>query len=261
MAEASKDMVIERLKKENDELKERLKAGTFENFTQKIQELEQKIQNKDKEIADLKTATSAGGEGGDVNEIRTRLIIAQSKIRTSDQKITQMTTEKEELEAKLKRQDGKSADNEQVEVLKRQLRQEMETSDRLRSQLNRAPGGSNPQLEQEVQQLRQQLQAAQAQSKSGGAGISQVGGASSSGDVGKLKQELAARDQKIALLEKDIASASSASAGGATGPMANLRLQREINALKSQIEMLKKSEAEMRQKYQQAMKKDEFVDM
>jgi predicted RNase H-like nuclease (RuvC/YqgF family) len=102
------------------------------------------------------------------------------------------------------------------------------------------------QAQAEIQSLRQQLQAAQSQS---GKGNSQ--------ESAQLRNEINARDQKIAELERQ---ASSVGAAASSGPMGNLRMQREINALKAQIDMLKKNEADMKSKYDQAIRKSQMTD-
>ena len=142
--------------------------------------------------------------------------------------------------------EGKAGDSDQINVLKSQLKQEMERSEKLPTQLNQMQG-SSPQAQEEINNLRKQLQAAQNAQKSGGP---MVGNA---GDINKLRADLSARDQRIAELEKQMSSGSA----NLTGPMANVRLQREINALKSQIDMMKKNEAEIKKKYEEAVRKSE----
>ena len=75
--------------------------------------------------------------------------------------------------------------------------------------------------------------------------------------VNRLKNELAARDQKIAEMERQLNGPAGISAAG---PMGNVRLQREINALKSQVEMLNKNEADMKRRYEDAIRKSEAKD-
>ena len=247
MSEGSKDLVIDRLKAEIEEYKAKLAQNTFDNLSQKIAELEKKVQEKDAELNDIKAASNIGG-GGDANEARTRLIILQSKVRQYEQKIASLEAEKQELDAKMKRMETKSAGSDQLDVLKRQLKQEMEANEKLRTQVNQLC------MEDDRDRKIKDLEIRLANAGKGGSG-----GVVSPVEINQLKQEVAMRDRRIADLEKQMMETP---AGGAAagGPMANVRLQREITALKSQIEMLKKNEAEMKRQYQAAMRKDEFAD-
>ena len=139
--------------------------------------------------------------------------------------------------------EGKAGDSDQINVLKSQLKQEMERSEKLRTQLNQMQG-SSPQAQEEINNLRKQLQAAQNAQKSGGP---MVGNA---GDINKLRADLSPRDRRIAKLEKQMSSGSA----NLTGPMANVRLQREINALKSQIDMMKKNELKSKRNMKKPLK-------
>lgn len=238
----SKDLVIANLRSQLEEYKKKFQEKTYENLTEKIKELENKINQKNKEIEDLKANLSTSNGGGDINELRTKILLLQSKVRTAEGKVDELQRQNEELQAKSKRADQDGANSEQLEALKRQLRQEMETTDKLRNQINTMQTGMSSQAQAEIQSLRQQLQAAKMQ-----------GGRVNPQEVTQLRNEIAERDRKIAELERQVTSNSPQS----TGPMGNLRMQREISALKAQIEMLKKNEAEMKSKYDAAMRKSQ----
>jgi DNA repair exonuclease SbcCD ATPase subunit len=244
-----KDIIISNLKEQLTQYKNKMAQTSYENLTGKITELEKALKGRENEIKDLKSTSNAGGGSGDSNNLRTKMIILQSKVRASEQKLAKAVTEKEELEIKLSKMGKAPVDDGKVQVLKKQLRQEMETSDRLRNQLNRMSmensGGSD--LQQENQNLRDQIQRLQQQG-GGGGGMNDE-------QVAQFQSEIYKRDQRIKELETEMNNIAKA---GSAGPMANLRLQREINALKSQNEMLKKSEKEMRKKYEQTMRKQEF---
>jgi chromosome segregation ATPase len=239
-------MVIDNLRKQLDEYKTRATASSYESLTNKISDLESQLAEKNKLIEDMKASSNVGGgsSSADINDLRTKMIVLQSKIRAGETKIQELTTTNEELEAKCKRNETKAGDSEQAEILKRQLKQEMETTENLRNQINQIQSGASSQSQQEIQDLRRQLSTAQMQAGQGGS-------AASSAEINRLRQEISARDQKIAELEKGGGSAT------ATGPMGNVRLQREVNALKAQIDMLKRNEADMRSKYESAMRKSE----
>jgi len=255
MSSDPKDLVIENLRNQVEEYKKKISEHSYETFTAKIAELENQLTQKTKECQDLKATSSMGGGGGDINEYKTKIIMLQSKIRVTENKLDEALHAKEEIEAKVKRLEGKAGESEQTEILKRQLRQEMETTDRLRQQLNQASSTISPQVQEEINNLRRQLQAAQTTAQRGAA--APIGLTGGSGDVARLKNELAARDQKIAEMERQLNGPAGISAAG---PMGNVRLQREINALKSQVEMLKKNEADMKRRYEDAIRKSEAKD-
>jgi chromosome segregation ATPase len=243
-----------------EEYKKQAQSHTYENLTARIADLETKLGQKERENEDLKMsqASSSGSNVGNNDEImglKTKLLVSQGKLRAAENKVDELTQQLGEMEQKVLISQKQAGNFEQNEILKRQLRQEMDTTEQLRAQLNKLSTGVNAQSQQELQYYRQQLQQAQAQ-------INQLQSSSQggTGDSGQLRQEIAARDQQIAQLQQQLAqsgSASSAAPSGASGsgPMANLRLQREINALKSQIEMIKKNEAQMRLKYEEAMRR------
>jgi hypothetical protein len=241
----SKDMVIENLRNQLEEYKKKISESSYETLTTKISDLETQLAEKIKQIEDLKASSNLGGGSSlDINDLRTKMIVLQSKIRAGESKIQELTNQNEELEAKCKRNETKAGDSEQAEVLKRQLKQEMDTTENLRNQINQMQSGMSSQSQQEIQDLRKQLSKAQIQAGQGGS-------SASSAEINRLRQEITVRDQKIADLEKGGSSAN------LTGPMANVRLQREVNALKAQIDMLKRNEADMRTKYESAMRKSE----
>jgi len=187
MSEASKDLVIDRLKAEIEEYKTKLAQNTFDNLSQKITELEKKVQEKDSEINDLKAASSVGA-GGDANEARTRLIILQSKVRQYEQKISSLEAEKQELEGKVKRMETKSADSDQLDILKRQLKQEMDANEKLRTQVNQLC------MEDDRDRKIKDLEIRLANVGKGGSGAS----GASPAEINTLTQEVATRDRRIA---------------------------------------------------------------
>lgn len=244
----AKDLVIDNLRKQIEQYKEKLSAFNFESLMSKISNLEKLVIAKDQEIQDLRASSS---EGASDTELRTKNIVLQSKIRALEQKNNELSTEKENLELKTKRLEKDAGKTEEIDALRRQLRQEMENSERLRNQIN-AMNRDFSQVQQ-IQQENEHLRSHVAQLQSQGAS---VGGGGNSTDIQRLRAEIQSKDQKIAQLEKLAQSGADGPIDpNAGGPMAALRMQREITALKSQIQMLKKSESELQKKYQELAQK------
>jgi predicted RNase H-like nuclease (RuvC/YqgF family) len=253
MSKDAKDLVIENLRNQIEEYKQKLTAFNFEALSSKIASLEKMVVAKEQELMDLRSATTTGGSDA---ELRTKNIVLQSKIRTLEGKVTELSQEKEQLEmkiARLEREAGNSAD---MDALRLQLRQEMEKTERLRNQLNALSrdSGQLQQLQQENQQLKNKI--AQLQANPQGTASGGLRGGADPAEIQRLKQEIQARDQRIAQLES-----TGGSDGAAGGPMAALRLQREINALKAQLQATKRSEAELQQKLNEAMRKNQSWDL
>ncbi len=126
----------------------------------------------------------------------------------------------------------------------------METSDRLRQQINQLSNstGASPELQKKVKMLENQLEQAKRQAASSGGGSSTV-------DSLQLKNEMRKMNAENQELKKQLEEFSS---GASAGPMATVRLQREIATLKSQMEMLKKDKEQMQKKYEDLMRKQEF---
>ncbi len=252
MSQSPKDLVIKRLKNQLEKYKKKLEEHSYDNIAKKVEELEAQLKQKDNIIADLKeTSGLTGDAGGDAQKIKTKLIVTQSKLRKTEKTLRQVGSKNEELERKLDRQNKKSSNAQEVSILKRQLRQEMETSDRLRAQINDASqGGQKAQeLERKVLSLQQQLKQAKANS-------SGFGGASSGNEnVMKFKNEVDRLQGENNKLKSQLEDMSS---GGGGGPMATLRLKREITSLKSKIEMLEKDKKQMEKRYRDSVRKSEF---
>ena len=242
-----KDLVIEHLRTEVATLKDRLSQNSFENLTDNITQKDAVIEGLKSRVSELESSVKSEA-GGDGSEHRMKNIILQSKVSKLKQELDKMNKEKEDLEFAVIQAKKNSTSTGELTTIKRQLHQEMETSDRLRNQLNRASlnSGGNAQMQQEIQNLRYQLQ--QAQGGEMGMGNPQ--------ELEQLQNQIQIRDQKIAELRQQLDALTGDE--GAGGPMANLRLRREINALKSQLEMIKRSESEMRKKYEQQARKSEF---
>jgi predicted nucleic acid-binding Zn-ribbon protein len=252
-AKDAKDLVIENLRKQIEQYKEKLTGFNFENLTSKISTLEKQVIAKDQEIQDLRASSSQGMSD---TELRTKNLMLTSKVRALEQKISELNAEKENLELKTKRLEKEAGKGEELDSLKRQLRLEMENGERLRNQfaaLNR-DYAQVQQIQQENAQLRAYIDQIQRQGIPVGGNMATI---NNSSEIQRLYAEIQARDQKIAQLESSLQSNSDATVTDSSSgsPMANLRMQREITALKSQIQMLKKSEADLQKKYQELSQK------
>ncbi len=251
MSQSPKDLVIKRLKGQLEKYKAKLNNQSFDNLSSKIEELENDLSQKEKIIKDLKeTANIGGGEGSNDKKVKTKLIVAQSKLRKAESKIKKLEEEKNSLERQLKRARKNSSGAGQVDVLKRQLDQEMKTSERLRAQINRLSEeqGSSANLKAKIRNLENQLEQAEK------GGISAPGNSNSS-QIAAFKREINKLRKENKELNEQIESLSS---GGGGSPMATLRLKRKINSLESQIKMLKKDKKQMQRKYEQSIRKSDF---
>lgn len=249
MSEAAKDLVIENLRNQIEQYKQKLASFNFEALSTKISSLEKIIVTKDQEIMDLRAM--AGGDGTDT-ELRTKNIVLQGKVRSLEAKITELTAEKDALQERVKRLEKEANDSQQIEVLRKQLRQEMEKSERYQAQLSALTKqiAQVDQIQQENQQLKQQLKDQSANPQN--VPISAHSGPATPAEIQKLRTEIIAKDKKIAQLE---AAAQSNAAGTGSGPMAVLRLQREIAALKAQIQAMKKNETGLQQQLMELNRK------
>jgi len=261
-AELSKQQRSNRiLSAEIENLKKSMTDNSSAVLMKKIETLESELGKKEKEISDLKSISDsgvAGGGEGSIQDLKTKMIILQSKIRKSTEEMETLKHEMEDLQLqnkRLKRQVEEGANSEQlareVEDLKSQLSRYKAMASESSQSEERARA-----LESEVANLRQQL----AQRPSGGEMAEfQSGGTDKL--VQKLKQMVEERDRTISQLQ-DQANSGGGGAGGSF--LAQNRVQRRISELEAQVNMLKKNESDMKRRYEEAMRKltakDEFSD-
>ena len=250
----SKDLVIENLKKQIDEYKKALETHTYENLTKKIQELTDILNKKEEEIKTLKESSSGGSE--DEQQLKTKLIVLQSKLRQKEKEIEELKEKGGSVAAPtpiaLPSTPGISADPQEIEILKRQLDQERRTVERLREQLNSqggeaASGGGSAQLkilQAENAQLREEIKKLKE---------SKGSFESESDQVQELKNLLAQKENQIAQME-----AAMARTGKGSTYLTERKYQRKIEELESQIKIMKKAEQEMKQRFEEAMLKTDF---
>ncbi len=251
----SKDLVIERLQKENASLKKQLEERSYEDLVQKIETLKSQVEKKDQEIKDLKESAKAQDSGGS-RALQTKMIVLQSKVRKKDERIEELEKKVAELEKESKKpsvpQVAPMRSSQDMDILKRQLEQERRTVERLRSQMgSQSPGGGGGSarlktLEIENKRLKSQL----ASASNSGAQDAKV-----NQEIEKLKEEVSKRDNEIAQME-----AAMARTGQGTHYLAVRRYKRKIEELEGQIKIMKRSEKEMRKRYEEAMLRAEFAD-
>lgn len=261
---AKRDRSNRILKAEVENLKKALSEKSHETLTNRIAFLEKELENKEKELNDIKNSTStplSGGTSSETQDLKTKMIILQSKIRKLTQDYDALKIKNEDLEMQNSRykQQLEGAPrveniNEEIESYKKQIAQ-------LKAQISDL-GQYNDrirELEQENNRLKKELQSNSPR------GSSELGEFQNAGDqaiIGKLKSIIEERDQMIKNLQEQLTSSS---AGGATGTfITENRIKRRINELESQINMMKKNEIELKKRYEDAMKKlsarDEFSD-
>jgi len=250
----SKDLVIENLRKQVEEYKKALETHSYDNLTKKIDELTKELLKKDEEIKTLKEMSSGSGEEG---QLKTKLIVLQSKLRQKEKEIEE-----------LKEKGGVSTpspvvaspvslpgttDPAEIEILKRQLDQERRTVERLREQLNASGGAGAPSggggaqlkiLQAENAQLREEIRKLKETKSPEGAPTD---------EVKQLKDLLAQKENQIAQME-----AAMARTGKGSTYLTEKKYQRKIEELESQIKIMKKAEQEMKQRFEEAMLKTDF---
>ncbi len=269
-----KDVEIEKLKKELEVSKRGSTQVSYAALVKKIEVLQKDLEQRDEELnsqkkilEDLQKTSSAG-------DLQTKIIVLQSKIRQKDIKIRDLT---EDLNKKDKKVEAleKIAQTEggggNVDALKAQ-NQELETQVKsLRQQM--VSIGEKADKTDALQQALLVLQQELAITKSAGPVAPKVQSAPPSGggvdpaQIAALQGEIRRRDEQIASLQQQLASAPAgggiaAAAGPSVGSqvsgasfMSGRRAEQRVRELESQVEMLKRSESQMRQQYQEAMRK------
>lgn len=252
-----KERTIQILKDEIQKLKRRFSESSYENLNQKIVDLEKSIQEKDKEIAELKNITSSGGNK---QQLQTKIIILRSKLRKNGQIIDELKREREELEIKANRLEKQTERVQDISKLKEEIKDLKQLNAKYKSKISdlNQTVEQTQQLQQQVNQLKSRLRSQQSQSPSSEVNEFQQADTEL---VEKLKGMVEERDQRIQELES---AAASSGGGGGTSFLAQNRINRKVKELEAQVKMLKRSEAQMKRRYEEAMRKlsmqDEFAD-
>lgn len=252
------------LKAEIENLKKTLSEKSNDTLSNRITFLEKELESKEKELNDIKStniSTVGGSSSSEAQDLKTKMIILQSKIRKLTQDYDALKIKNEDLEmqnARYKQQlEGapkSESINEEIDNYKKQIAQ-------LKAQISDLSQYSERvrELEQENNRIKRELQ-----SKSSG-GSSELGEFQSSGDqaiINKLKGIIEERDQMIKNLQEQVTSGNAGGAGGTF--ITENRIKRRINELEAQVNMMKKNEMELKKRYEDAMKKlsnrDEFSD-
>jgi len=242
---AKKDRTIRILKAEIENLKRNLEQQSNELLQNRIKFLENELNIKDKEISDLKSSIP---KNKDDQEIQAKFIILQSKLRKSNEEIENLKVMLKEYELKNKRLEEQLKNQESNEKLKI----EIENYQKKISQLNAKISELEPlaskakSLEQQVLSLQKELTS---KSKVGG----DLGAFKDAEDINKLKSIINEQNNRIKELEENLLKSGGPSP--VMGFMAQNQAQRKIKELESQVFMLKKSETEMRRKYEDLLRK------
>jgi DNA repair exonuclease SbcCD ATPase subunit len=260
---AKRDRSSRILKAEIENLKKALSDKSHETLANRITFLEIQLNEKDKELTDLKSAnvSSTAGGSAESQDLKTKLIILQSKIRKNTQDYEALKTKAEDLEmqnTRLKKQtegaQSQESINEEIDNYKKQIAQ-------LKAQISDMSQYSEKarELEQENAKLKRDL------STKSSIGSAEMGEFQNAGDqaiVNKLKSIIEERDQIIKNLQEQGASSNTGGAGGTF--MSENRIKRRVTELESQVAMMKKNEGELKKRYEDAMKKlsarEEFSD-
>ncbi len=250
---------IESLKKK---LNEQSSGGTL---IKKIQDLEKELADKNKIIEDLKSVAGTDSadptEGSDITKLKTRIIVLQSKLRKKSKEMEPLTAKVEDYELTIKRlkkqleeAQGKSGNEEELKkyqeiVLKyrERIKELMEIESKYED------------LKRENANLKSQLKTASLTTNK--MPISELNEftAGNDGEIQSLREQLKEKDSQIKSLQVQLQSG-----GGSVSFMTQNRFNRKIGELEAQIKMLKKSESDMKRRYDDAMRKlaasDEFAD-
>ncbi|GAB4330270.1 MAG: hypothetical protein Kow0069_37940 [Promethearchaeota archaeon] len=234
---------IARLKRRIEELEGDLalakRAQTHSSYSdliRRIEDLEEVLDRKDLEIKGLNELVEDLRTDAASDELKTRLIIVKSKLRQKDITIKDL---REKLEKKRKK----------IESLRKILesgdstRELKEKNDRLvalESKLGEALG--------RIADLEGALAVANARASSATLEPPPL----ASEDVEALKRELVAKDARIEELEAALAGAAE---GERASPLGTKRLEMRIRELEAQVQMLRKSEADLRRRYETAVQK------
>ncbi|MHA1819266.1 MAG: hypothetical protein ACTSU2_15290 [Promethearchaeota archaeon] len=271
---AIKERSIKILHMENENLKKKLAENSNITLNKKIELLNKELNEKKKEIEELKklNSTGSGGvssrasggqsAGDEVQELKTRIIILQSKVRKANREIEKLKEENDNLKVKIRIMEKQQGKQDDINELKKAIEDYQRKIARYKGEISdlRQSAEYAKSLEAEVRRLKQEL----AQKSSMAGSTNEFEEFQSDTDqklVQKLKQMLNERDQKIQELTEELASNSRGMGGGF---LSQNRFNRKIAELEAQIKMLKKSESQMRQRYEEAMRKlamkDEFAD-
>ncbi len=268
-----KDTEIEKLKKELEVSKRGSTQVSYAALVKKIDVLQKEVDQRNEEIAAQKKVLEDLQKNSSAGDLQTKIIVLQSKIRQKDIKIRDLT---EDLNKKDKKVEAleKIAQNESggenINALKAQ-NQELETQVKSLRQQMVAVGEKADKadaLQQALLVLQQELSImksaspapARVQSVPSSAGMDPA-------QIAALQGEIRKRDEQIASLQQQLAASPSdggvaEAAGPAVGAqisgasyMSQRRSDQKVRELESQVEMLKRSETQMRQQYQEAVRK------
>ncbi len=274
-----KEAEIEKLKRELEVSKRGSTQVSYAALVKKIEIQQKELEQKDEELNSQKKVLEDLQKTSSAGDLQTKIIVLQSKIRQKDIKIRDLTEElnkkdkKVEALEKIAQTEGGGgntnelkAQNQELETQIRSLRQQMVS---IGEKADKADA-----LQQALLVLQQELATksttptvTKVQSVQSGAGADPA-------QIAALQGEIRRRDDQIASLQQQLASAPAGvgiatAAGPSVGSqvsgasfMSQRRIEQHVRELESQIEMLKRSESQMRQQYQEAMRKlsakDEF---
>ncbi|MHA1339826.1 MAG: hypothetical protein ACTSRZ_06750 [Promethearchaeota archaeon] len=255
---AKKDRTIRILKAEIENLKRNLSQKSDDKLLNRIKFLENELKIKEKTIADLKTIFP---KGGDNQQLQTKIIVLQSKLRKSNQQIEELNIKLKEYELKNKRLEEQLKNKDFNENLTQEIENYKRKIAQLKARISELEQTASKVkiLEQQVLSLQKELTKKSKPKPGGDFGDFM---ATDAGEIKKLKKIIQEKNERINELEEQLASAGSGG-GPVMGFLAQNQAKRRIKELEAQIAMLKKSEAEMKRRYDEAMRKiaarDEFA--
>ncbi|MBD3353855.1 MAG: hypothetical protein GF364_20400, partial [Candidatus Lokiarchaeota archaeon] len=226
---AKRDRTNRILKAEIVKLKKSMKEKSYESLSKKIDFLENELKKKEKELKDYKSVASSGNN---TQELKTKIIILQSKIRKSNQDLEKLKNKCNNLELKNKRLEKQLEDKEESKELSDQIEQYRKRIARYKStisDLSQTAEKANA-LEQEVLKLRKKLAQKPSRPTPSSNEFAEFAQGNDNATIQNLKTMIEERDQEIQRLENQLASG-----GGTGGFLSQNRTKRKIKELEAQI--------------------------
>jgi chromosome segregation ATPase len=175
----------------------------------------------------------------EVNRLRKNKIIVQAKLKQKEDKITELTNKLRKFS--IKKTETRDAEklNEKIELLKDKLSRSRGLNKKLRAEKNSLAGQLSEAKENVSSQKRSTPKVQRVESHGAGSGPGEE-------ELTRLKSQIMKKDERIRSLNQELDNM--AGGGGGMSYSKIRKLNAKIRELKSQLEMSKKSEEQMKQR-------------
>ncbi|MCP4761821.1 MAG: hypothetical protein GY870_08565 [archaeon] len=243
---------------EVERLKKALNENSYTTLMKRIEVLEDILEKKEKEIIDLRSVSKSSNQGNS-QELKTKIIILQSKVRKNGQKMEKMLTQVEDITSQKNRIELKynellSKDS-NFEELNNEITSYKRRIASYKAQISDMEYNANrvKELEKAVSDLKEKLTNKEHQSPNIDGKYSKLESSSDEKEIiENLKQIINESARKIDNLQNQLKAVEN---GGGSGFMTQNRVNRRVLELESQVNMLKKSEKDLKSRYHEAMRK------